>query len=192
MTKNEAKQLMLEEAYKLNDVNMQSIIRMMVDRCAIPDYFYQVPSSSSGKYHPEDELEPGGLVLHTIKCVRVAETMARMYQLTKDELELAKTALLLHDTCKNGLTHDSGHTEFAHPLFAAENLLIEMSKEKHNKYFNRDVRKVAKLIRPHMGQWNTNEHEPDIILPLPKTKLEKFVHECDYIASRKEFIIKVD
>lgn len=66
-----------------------------------------------------------------------------------------------------------------------------MAKEKHNKYFNKDVRRVAKLIRSHMGQWNTNEPEPDIILPLPKTKLEKFVHECDYIASRKEFIIKI-
>ena len=163
----------------------------MIDRCAIPDYFYQVPSSSSGKYHPEDELEPGGLVLHTIKCVRAAETMARMYQLTEDELELAKTALLLHDICKNGLTRDSGHTEFAHPLFASENLLVEMAKEKHNKYFNKDVRKVAKLIRSHMGQWNTDEHQPDIILPLQKTKLEKFVHECDYIASRKEFVIKI-
>lgn len=101
----------------------------MIYRCAIPDYFYQVPSSSSGKYHSEDELEPGGLVLHTIKCVRAAETMARMYQLTEDELELAKTALLLHDICKNGLTRDSGHTEFAHPLLRLKIYLLKWQKK---------------------------------------------------------------
>ena len=44
----------------------------------------------------------------------------------------------------------------------------------------------------HMGRWNTNEYNPDIILPLPKTVEEKFVHMCDYLASRKFINVNFD
>lgn len=37
---------------------------------------------------------------------------------------------------------------------------------------------------PIVGQWNTVRYSK-VVLPTPKTKYQKFVHLCDYLASRK-------
>ena len=42
-----------------------------------------------------------------------------------------------------------------------------------------DLALIAELVESHMGEWNYS------VLPKPKTDLQKFVHECDYLASRK-------
>ncbi|HIS17456.1 MAG TPA: hypothetical protein IAC02_02455 [Candidatus Coprovivens excrementavium] len=42
-----------------------------------------------------------------------------------------------------------------------------------------------------MGRFNTSEFS-DVILPLPKTPEQKFVHMCDYLASRKVININFD
>ena len=39
----------------------------------VPDYFYDVPASSTGKYHPWYSLGYGGLVRHTKAVVMFAE-----------------------------------------------------------------------------------------------------------------------
>ena len=54
---------------------------------------------------------------------------------------------------------------------------------------NDDADFICKVIESHMGPWNKSEYS-DIILPLPKTKFERFVHMCDYLASRKFLDIK--
>ena len=38
----------------------------------LPDYFFEVGASSSGKYHPNYALGKGGLVRHTKAAVRIA------------------------------------------------------------------------------------------------------------------------
>lgn len=40
------------------------------------------------------------------------------------------------------------------------------------------------IFRSHIGQWNTNR-DGEEVLPKPATKEQKFVHHCDYLASRK-------
>ena len=39
-----------------------------------------------------------------------------------------------------------------------------------------------------MGQWNTDYRTKKEILPKPKTAAQKFVHQADYLASRKYLI----
>ena len=51
------------------------------------------------------------------------------------------------------------------------------------------ARDIAELIACHMGKWNTNKYS-QTELPKPITKLQKFVHMCDYLASRKFLNIK--
>lgn len=177
------KDLFLQECNNINNNKIREVVLNTV--LAIPEYFYIVPSSSSGKYHPSDEISEGGLVRHTLKTVKVAKEMARMYDLSEYKLELCIAAILLHDCCKNGKKEDSGHTEFLHPKYAAE-LVIE-----NNFYNKRIAKKIANLVKPHMGRWNTSKYSPDKKLPKPKTKLQKFVHLCDYISSRKEFNIEI-
>ena len=40
-------------------------------------------------------------------------------------------------------------------------------------------------VTSHMGEWNKDYITHKEILPLPQTKIQKFVHLCDYLASRK-------
>lgn len=173
----------IQECNNLSNDKIREVVLNTV--LEIPKYFYTIPSSSSGKYHPSDEIVEGGLVRHTLKDVKVAKEMASMYNLSEYELELCIAALLLHDCCKSGKKENSGHTEFLHPKYAAE-LIIE-----NNFYNKRVAKKIASLIKSHMGRWNTSKYAPGKKLPKPKTKLQKFVHLCDYIASRKEFNIEI-
>ena len=41
----------------------------------LPDYFFLIPASSSGKYHPKFALTNSGLVKHTKVAVRIAIDM---------------------------------------------------------------------------------------------------------------------
>ena len=52
------------------------------------------------------------------------------------------------------------------------------------------AREISKLVATHMGQWNTNS-KSKVVLPLPETAEQKFVHMCDYLASRKNITVDV-
>jgi len=54
------------------------------------------------------------------------------------------------------------------------------------------INNVCNLIETHMGQWNTNNYYPDIILPVPLTVNQQLVHLADYLASRKYLEVKFD
>ena len=49
----------------------------------VPDYFWTIPSSSSGKYHSSFDSGEGGLVRHTKMCVLVAEELLRLEEFNK-------------------------------------------------------------------------------------------------------------
>ena len=53
-----------------------------------------------------------------------------------------------------------------------------------------DIRKLCKMIESHMGPWNTDYKTGEEILPKPRTAIERFVHMCDYLASRKFLDVK--
>ena len=147
----------------------------------VPDYFWEIPSSSSGKYHPEDEICEGGLVVHTIKTIVVCKQMAPMLDLSQREIDLCVAALILHDTCKNGYKN-SGHTVHEHPALAA-NLVC---------YANGDSPlscEIGSLIKTHMGRWNVSNYS-NVVLSVPATKLQQFVHMCDMFAAQKTWDIK--
>ena len=43
---------------------------------------------------------------------------------------------------------------------------------------------IASCIESHMGEWN-KDFNGNEVLPLPKGKYQKFVHMCDFLASKK-------
>lgn len=143
----------------------------------VPSYFYKVAASSTGKYHPTYALGEGGLLRHTIAATKIACDIVNleMFELADDEKDYLICALLLHDTCKHGIP-ETRYTPHDHPLQAAELINTFCSKEFASN--------VAPLIASHMGQWNISKHDKTI-LPKPETKMQKIVHLCDYLASRK-------
>ena len=166
-----------------------------MEQC-VPDYFYVVPASSTGKYHPLYALGPGGLVRHTMAAVYLAETLLALEQnkslswVWHDEII---AALITHDTFKQGLNkrggYANGHTKFEHPLMAANALLL-FAKEVHPEMED-VVKLIASLVDTHMGEWNRSERSRTI-LPKPQSEAEQFVHMCDYLASRRDITVSVN
>lgn len=155
----------------------------------VPDYFFEVPASSTGKYHPSFALGEGGLVRHTKVAMKIAnELLALEYMnniFTEREKDLIKIAILFHDTRKSGFPKEK-YTRFDHPILAAN--FIEDNKNL-TSFTDEDISFLERVISSHMGQWNKNLYS-DIILPKPSDKYEFFVHECDYLASRKFIEVK--
>ena len=157
----------------------------------LPDYFYEVPASSTGKYHPSFALGDGGLVRHTKVAVRMAneiiggKTIGDKF--TDDEKDLVLFAIMLHDGLKEGLIKEK-YTRFDHPI-----LMANFIKDNKNKttLTDKEVELISSMIASHMGEWNTNPYS-DVILPVPSNKYEKMVHMCDMLASRKFIDVKFD
>ena len=88
----------------------------------LPDYFFEIPASSSGLYHPVFSLGEGGLVRHVKVAMRVLEEMFRdeAFGVYDDyKKDLIRMALLLHDGLKAGFEY-SGHTIVDHPVKMAD------------------------------------------------------------------------
>ena len=49
---------------------------------------------------------------------------------------------------------------------------------------DKEIKFVCDCIKTHMGPWTTN-YKGEEVLEKPTTKYQRFVHMCDYLASRK-------
>ena len=157
----------------------------------LPDYFFLIPASSTGKYHPEFTLGESGLVRHVKAAVLIAYDLLQNPiigdKYTSDEKDLMLMSLILHDGLKSGLTHNR-YTQVNHPTLI-KNYILE-NKDKL-KLTEEQIKFISSAIEAHMGAWNT-DFNGNVVLPKPKTKYENFVHMCDYLASRKYLNIKFD
>ena len=59
-----------KEINYVKNANRRKDVKTLIE--LLPDYFFEVPASSTGKYHPEFALGEGGLVRHTKLAVRIA------------------------------------------------------------------------------------------------------------------------
>ncbi len=150
----------------------------------LPNYFFKIAASSTGKYHPKFTLNEGGLIRHTKVAVKIANELLNNNTTGSDFTSLVKDliilTLLIHDGFKKGFIEEK-YTRFDHPLIVS-NYILENYKKFNLKLEEATI--VSKALASHMGEWNKNPYS-NFILPLPETKLEKFVHLCDYLSSRK-------
>ncbi len=155
----------------------------------LPDYFFIVAASSTGKYHPSFALGEGGLLRHTKVAVKIANELLNDesigYTFTEDEKDLMIISLIMHDGLKHGISNEK-YTRFDHPIIMAN--FIEENKG-NLTLTDEEVKFIEEAISSHMGPWNTNPYS-DVVLPKPKNKYQRFVHMCDYLASRKFLDVK--
>jgi len=160
----------------------------------VPEYFFHIPASSSGKYHPVGDLGEGGLVRHSIAVKRMLTHILELngyYEFTDRQKELLQLAALFHDCMKSGTQEDyekNPHTKFLHPILAA-NFIMYYACMYEFPY--EDAVFMASAIASHMGQWNTSKHESGL-LPLPKEPHQKVLHLADYLASRQDINIVIE
>lgn len=155
--------------------------------------FWTSAASSTGKYHPPEDNGEGGLVRHVVKGVAVVEQFARRARFSQRESDMALSAFLLHDTCKDGIVW-TGKTDYTHGLIAAkwlENFELEDTMAKTA---------IIDAVRYHMAPWcyaiSPYEDRPytkeemqsnleEMARAMYPTRIEKAVQEADYWSSRQ-------
>ncbi len=182
-------ELFLDELEYIKDDSLADALLNIINM--LPDYWFHVAASSTGKYHPEYALGEGGLLRHSKAAMRVG------FELLNDpaigdkyndhEKDLLLMSLLVHDGLKLGLPEEK-YTRFDHPILMANFIL-----DNHNEIgiTKEDATFMADVIKTHMGPWIT-DYNGNEVLEKPKTKYQNFVHMCDYLASRKSIIFKFD
>ena len=178
---------LIAEVKLIRDERLRLWVARYLDSC-VPAYFFTVPASSSGKYHPQYALGEGGLVRHTKAAVQIAEELLQLEQYSDLPHDEIISALIIHDTFKQG--YKQGHTVFDHPNIAADMFMDFMTVSKADISVVQ-VTLISSLVRTHMGQWTTCNYS-DVVLEKPITKEQQFVHMCDYLASRKNIIVRVE
>lgn len=179
-------------------------LKMFASVCKriIPSYFFSVPASTSGKFHPASNIGQGGLVRHTLfVCENLlyitgVESTIRMLGYTQEEIDCMLIACMMHDSLKDGWNckvngetieydKDEGKDVYTlHPLNAAKAIrgMIGFADMKYLDF-------IAHCIESHMGsnpEWHMDER-----LPAPSDKYQWLVHICDYMASRRDISMEV-
>lgn len=176
------------ELFWIGNSDIRSFVSEQIDR--LPDYFFEVAASSTGKYHPSYALGEGGLVRHTKAAVAIAKDLLglEMYgKYSAEDKDIILAALILHDGMKHG-TAGGKYTVATHPTEMADFIQADCAK----KLGEETCDKLYSAIAAHMGQWNTDYKTKKEILPKPQTAIQKFVHQCDYLASRKYLEVNFD
>jgi len=135
-----------------------------------PDSFWKRASSSTGKYHPEDERGEYGNILHTkrvfIQYCNLARVDVEMGRLSEYEMDCGKSAALLHDSMKYGWPSDNNeHTTDEHDVIGAAiaQHLGDLPEE------------VYRPIHSHMAEWGEGRE--------PETLNEWLLHRADKAVS---------
>jgi len=179
-----------EQINYIKDKKIKEDVSFLINK--LPEYFFEIQASTTGKYHPKYAVSKHGLVKHTKVAVEIAKVLIDNEttggSFSEKEKDLIIMALLLHDGLKCG-ENNSKHTLFVHPLLMSE--FIMKNKESLKMDID-DIRVVCMMIESHMGQWNINPYNKNEKLPKPSNKLTRFVHMCDYLASRKFLNVDFD
>lgn len=159
----------------------------------VPDYFFEVPAASSGKFHSVLECGFGGLVYHTRSVVKVANYLVNLHQyrskLNEVEKDCVICAALLHDCLKHDWENKTGFSVHQHPILAAE---FVRKDSRLDGIVNDEIRSlIADAIASHSGEWTTSKRSKTV-LPSPQTLVQELVHLSDYIASRSDIHIMFD
>ena len=142
-----------EKEYEyIKDENKVKDIKYLVSK--LPNYFFEIPASSTGKYHPHYASEKHGLVKHTKVAVRIAhellENEAIGFKFSSEEKDLIIMALIIHDGIKSGNPKEE-YTRFDHPLLISKFVMEQKDKLSLD---TDNLRKLCSIIESHMGPWN--------------------------------------
>ena len=182
-------EMFLDELEYIKDEKLQDSLLKIIE--SLPEYWFHVAASSTGKYHPKYSLGEGGLLRHSKSAMRIG------YELLSDpcigekytdrEKDLMLIALLVHDGLKLG-EKEERYTRFDHPILMANYIIknqLQYNLEEDDAIF------IADVIKTHMGPW-TKDYNGNEILERPKTKYQNFVHMCDFLAAKKFLQVSFD
>lgn len=188
MTNEEKIALFQKEIDYLNGEDFKEFVKNAIT--LLPNYFFEVPASSSGKFHSALESGFGGLVYHTKAVAKVANYLVNLQQykskLNDIERDCVITAGLLHDCIKHNWENKTGFSVHEHPVLAGE---FVKTDERLQGILSDEIRIIiGDAISSHSGEWTTNKRSKTV-LPSPQNLVQELVHLSDYISSRSDIHI---
>lgn len=152
----------------------------------IPDYIFEMPSSTTGKYHNKTQCLHHGQIYHIIMFgailnYRLGLKCNQEKFKSPEQRDAMRCVPIFHDALKCGWNGGT-YTVHEHPILAAE--WVKTAKVEHD--INDKVKEaIADMCAAHSGQWTTSKKSKEI-LPEPRNAMEIMIHECDYLSSRSD------
>lgn len=163
----------------MQDAELRGFVETVLSH--VPGEFFEMPASTSGKYHPMQSLGEGGLVRHVLGACYFGKELCRAYSCPQDQ-DIVVAAIILHDIAKAiGEPHD-----------LVGELFIRSIMEKYAIVATDKLESVLDGVRWHMGPWahgacqSRSEKSLDKVFPENFSRLAQIVHLADYTSSRRE------
>ncbi len=148
------------------------------------DYIFDMPSSTTGKFHNRTQCQIHGQIYHVLMFAEILNYILDLkYFKGKFKSPVQRDAMrcsaLFHDSwkCNNG---DSQYTVFEHPLLAGK--WVRETKVEHD-IDDKIKEAIARMCERHSGEFSTSKRSK-IILPEPENDMEAMIHMCDILSSR--------
>lgn len=143
--------------------------------------------NSSRDHHMVDERGEWGNLIHTLRVVKICDTLADVLNLPQESKDILKSAAILHDSCKHGLNAEYQFITYDHPYLVKQ--LIEKSKvECPFKY------QIIDIISRHMGRWDKRNTPTKTVcdwIDGNHITLAFLLHSADCIEARLPSVIEV-
>ena len=164
-----------------------------------PDYIVVTPASSTGKYHPQDEIGENGMILHIRRCANIAEEVVRMYDWDIRENDLLIAGSILHDIYKQGLPTNRldkygievpkvKHTTKLHPIYIFDRIKAIAEAWPPDDPIYQWIWDLAHLCLFHEGRW-TIDQSRDAAVPSKMNsrsrELCQAMHVIDMMACKR-------
>lgn len=167
-----------EELDAFNDKRFMTAVENVMAK--LPDTILERPASTTGKYHPNDELGSNGMIIHIKRACAMVPDAARKYQFSRYGEDVLRAGCLLHDAFKFG-EPPTEHTVTEHPYLIYREL-------EYGQYMNFGdnplvldwLRDVALACAHHEGVWTT-----ELCDGVRVTEFAKALHEIDYWVTRR-------
>jgi hypothetical protein len=145
----------------------------------LPDTILELPASTTGKYHPGDEIDKSGMTIHIKRACALVEDATRKYNFTRYGHDVLLAGCLLHDIFKDG-DPPTGHTVTEHPYLVWHDLISRISGGINYDLDFCFISDVAKACAWHEGIWTT-----ELCRDIEETLFAKALHEIDFWVTRR-------
>lgn len=150
----------------------------------IPDYIFDMPSSTSGKFHNATQCKLHGQIYHILMFAEILNyILALKCNQEKFKSPRQRDAMrcvpIFHDALKCG-TNGSSFSVHEHPMLAGQ--WVRETEVEHDIDISAKEA-IARMCERHSGEWTTSK-KSKIVLPEPENEMERMIHMCDILSSR--------
>ena len=181
----------------INNEELRKVVHKLLE--AAPDYITVCPASSTGKYHPADEIGENGMILHIRRCATIAIEVTRMYGWDQDAQDLLIAGSMLHDVYKQGLPTNRldkhgiempkvKHTTKLHPIYIFDRIRDIADAWPPDDPLYQKLYDLAHMCLFHEGRWTIDQSRDAAVVSkmTPYTKrMCEAMHLVDMMACKR-------